>query len=137
VVQQLDSEQINRLWQHAMHSQNRFDSRLNFFLIFESVLIGVIGMLYSHSSYAKLVLIAMICLGVLLTAIWGYVQARERYLLDDLETRLKEVAPEYLETVARRESMNWPLHSTPLLPYGVPSLVGLLWISLLIFVLTT
>ena len=79
----------------------------------------------------------MICLGILLTAIWEYVQARERYLLDDLETQLEEVAPEYQETVARRERIHWPIGSTPLLTYGVPSLVGLLWISLLVFIVTT
>ena len=90
--QHLDSDQINRLWQHAAHSQNRFDNRLNFFLVFESVLLGVVGVLYSRPSPAKIMLIALICLGFVLTVFWGYIQARERYLLNDLEAQLKEVA---------------------------------------------
>jgi hypothetical protein len=135
--QHLDSDQINRLWQHAAHTQNRFDNRLNFFLVFESVLLGVVGVLYSRPSPAKVVLIALICLGFVLTAFWEYIQARERYLLDDLETQLKEVAPEYQETVMRRERMKWPLSSTALLAYGVPALVALIWVVLFIFAAST
>lgn len=135
--QHLDSDQINRLWQHASHSQNRFDNRLNFFLVFESFLLGVVGVLYSRPSPAKVVLIALICLGFVLTIFWEYIQARERYLLDDLETQLKEVAPEYRETVMRREQVKWPIPSTALLAYGVPALVALIWIVLFIFVAST
>ena len=135
--QHLDSDQINRLWQHASHSQNRFDNRLNFFLVFESVLLGVVGVLYSRPSPAKVVLIALICLGFVLTAFWEYIQARERYLLNDLETQLKEVAPEYRETVMRRERMKWPISSTALLAYGVPALVALIWIVHFIFSAST
>jgi hypothetical protein len=131
--QHLDSDQINRLWQHAAHSQNRFDNRLNFFLVFESVFLGVVGVLYSRPSSAKIILIALICLGFVLTAFWGYIQARERYLLNDLETQLKEVAPEYRETMMRRERAKWPISSTSLLAYGVPALVALMWIVLFIF----
>ena len=135
--QHLDSDQINRLWQHAAHSQSRFDNRLNFFLVFESVLLGVVGVLYSRPSPAKVVLIALICLGFVLTAFWEYIQARERYLLNDLETQLKEVAPEYRETVMRRERARWPISSTALLAYGVPALVALIWIVLFIFAAST
>ena len=135
--QHLDSDQINRLWQHAAHSQNRFDNRLNFFLVFESVLLGVVGVLYSKTSSAKMIVIALICLGFVLTAFWGYVQARERYLLNDLEAQLQEVAPEYRETMMRRERVKWPISSTSLLAYGVPSLVALIWIVLFIFTAST
>jgi hypothetical protein len=135
--QHLDSDQINRLWQHAAHSQNRFDNRLNFFLVFESVLLGVVGVLYSRPSPAKIMLIALICLGFVLTFFWGYIQARERYLLNDLEAQLKEVAPEYRETMMRRERTKWPISSTLLLAYGVPSLVAIIWIVLFFFTAST
>jgi hypothetical protein len=131
--QNLDSGQINHLWQHAMHSQNRFDNRLNFFLIFESVLLGVVGTLYSKSASAKPILITIICLGFFLTVLWGYIQAREKFLFEGVEKRLKEVAPEYGEIVFRREQMRWPLHSTPLLTYGVPALIALVWVVFFVF----
>ena len=129
----LDNEQINHLWQHAMHSQNRFDNRLNFFLIFESVLLGVVGTLYSKSASAKPVLITIICLGFFLTVLWGYIQAREKYLFEGVEKRLEEVAPEYRETLRRREQRRWPLRSTPLLTYGVPAMITAVWIVFFVF----
>ena len=98
-------------------------------------LAGLIG--HSRPSPAKVVLIALICLGFVLTAFWEYIQARERYLLNDLETQLKEVAPEYRETVMRRERVKWPISSTALLAYGVPALVALIWIVLFIFAAST
>jgi len=106
-------------------------------LVFESVLLGVVGVLYSKTSSAKMIVIALICLGFVLTAFWGYVQARERYLLNDLEAQLQEVAPEYRETMMRRERVKWPISSTSLLAYGVPSLVALIWIVLFIFTAST
>ena len=36
----LDNEELRRLWEHRLHVDNECYSRLNFFLIFESVLIG-------------------------------------------------------------------------------------------------
>ena len=129
----LDNEQINHLWQHTMHSQNRFDNRLNFFLIFESVLLGVVGTLYSKSASTKPVLITIICLGFFLTVLWGYIQAREKYLFEGVEKRLEEVAPEYRETLRRREQRRWPLHSTPLLTYGVPAMITAVWIVFFVF----
>jgi len=129
----LDNEQINHLWQHTMHSQNRFDNRLNFFLIFESVLLGVVGTLYSKSASTKPVLITIICLGFFLTVLWGYIQAREKYLFEGVEKRLEEVAPEYRETLRRREQRRWPLRSTPLLTYGVPAMITAVWIVFFVF----
>ncbi len=38
----LDNEQKNRLWQHKMNEEAMFNSRLNFFLVFESVLLSVV-----------------------------------------------------------------------------------------------
>jgi hypothetical protein len=56
----LDSEQRNRLWEHGIHAENVFLNQLNFFLVFESVLLGVVGILYNNRSSGKLVLIITI-----------------------------------------------------------------------------
>jgi hypothetical protein len=134
MTQKLNDHQIDRMWQHIEATQNRFDNRLNFFLIFESVLIGVVGMLYSRPPVVTNILMLIICLGIILTIIWQYIQMRERYLLDDLEIRLFEVDQEYQETLARRRRVKWPIGTTVLLTFGVPPLVGIIWISILILV---
>jgi hypothetical protein len=132
VGENLDNEQLNRLMQHAMHSQNRFDNRLNFFLIFESVLLGVATTLYSKSTSTDPVLITIICLGFFLTVLWGYVQAREKFLFDVAQKHLTEVVPEYREIIRREHQAKWPLGSTSLLTYGVPWLMTGVWIVLFI-----
>lgn len=129
----LDNDQLNRLMQHAMHTQNRFDNRMNFFLIFESVLLGVVTALYSKNSSTNPVLITVICLGFFLTILWGYIQIREKFLFEVVENRLSEELPEYQETLRRQSMGRWPLHSTFVLTYGVPGLIAVVWIILFVF----
>jgi hypothetical protein len=133
----LDNDQLNRLWEHGLHIDAMFHNRLNFFLVFESILLGVVGLLYSRSTTAKPVLISIICLGLILTILWGYVQARMKYVFDSLRTFHREVIPEYKLTLIRRERVKWPISSTSLETYGVPLLVALIWIVLFIFTITT
>jgi hypothetical protein len=124
----LDNEQIGRMFQHAMYAQSRFDGHLNFFLIFESVLLGVVGMLSSKSASTNLLLLIIICLGFLLTVLWGYTQAREKFLFEIAQKRLLEGDPVYRETFQRRLQTKWPARDTPLLAYLVPGLVATVWI---------
>lgn len=129
----LDNEQLNRLMQHAMHAQNRFDNRLNFFLIFESVLLGVVTALSSKATSVNLILVTIICLGFFLTVLWGYTQIREKFLFEVVEKRLAEELPEYEETFRRQEMGKWPFPSTFVLTYGVPGLIAIVWILLFVF----
>lgn len=131
MLEQLDKEQINRIWEHRQHVDNLFHNRLNFFLVFEGVLLGVIGVLYSRPSPEILVLRVIVVLGLSITLIWGYVQARQKYILDALREELKEVAPEYKATLEKRKKVKWPASSTWLLTYVIPTLVALIWIALL------
>jgi hypothetical protein len=129
----LETEQISRLWEHFWHLDNNFYNRLNFFLVFESVLLGVVGLLYSRPNGSILVLKLIMLLGFSLTVLWGYVQARQKYLLDDLVEQVKAVAPEYRMTLERRKHAKWPISSVWLLAYIVPLLVALIWLLFLIF----
>lgn len=66
-----ESEQMNRLWEHRHYMSSTFYNRLNFFLVFESVLLGVVGILYSKSNSVTLILKMIVLLGLVLTLIWG------------------------------------------------------------------
>ena len=76
----LENDQINRLWEHRLHVDNELYVLLNFFLIFESVLLGVVGVLYSRPNPAMMVLRVLVILGLSITIVWGYVQARHKYM---------------------------------------------------------
>jgi hypothetical protein len=127
----LDRDQIARLWEHGLHEDKVFNERLNFFLVFESVLIGVVASLYNTPTPKILVVKIVVVFGLLLTIVWGYVQARQKFILDNLKARLKEVAPEYSKTVERRKTEKWPISVTALLTYATPALVALIWIVML------
>jgi hypothetical protein len=76
----------------------------------------------------------IVILGISLTIIWGYTQARHRYILLDLNKRAKEVFPEYKGTHERRaKEKKWRFSAILLLTYTVPIFVVLIWIALLIF----
>jgi len=139
VPRQLKPDQINRLWEHGMHEDTVFNDRLNFFLIFESVLLGVVGMLYGKQPpVMKEVLITIVCLGLLITIIWGYIQARQRSTLNRLIERLEEHLPEFRETYEPLDRKKWRrLSGTWLLTYFIPLLVVLIWVALLILILNS
>jgi len=75
--EKLDPDQINRLFEHGLHVDTMLHNRMNFFLVFESVLLSVVSVLYSRPSSPKAVLFTIICLGFVLTLLWGYIQARQ------------------------------------------------------------
>ena len=128
----MDSEQVRRLWEHGLHEETVFNDRLNFFLIFESVLLGVVGMLYSKEpALSKWILVPMSSLGLLITIIWGYVQSRQRVNLKGLIRRLYKHLPEFRETLQERPKKWRRLSSTMLLAHVIPILVTLVWLALL------
>ena len=44
MFEELEDKQVDRLWEHRLHLDSNFYNRLNFFLVFESVLIGIVGL---------------------------------------------------------------------------------------------
>jgi Flp pilus assembly protein TadB len=131
---QMAADEISRLWEHGLHEDTIFNERLNFFLIFESVLLGVVGVLYSRQPpVMKSFLVVMASLGLLITIIWGYIQAKHRSTLRILGQRCEEHLPEFKETHAILAGKKWRrVSGTWLLTYLIPFLVALVWIALLI-----
>lgn len=122
-------QQKQRMWEHFLHDDDLFNDRLNFLLVFESVLLGVgIGMLTSHSK-ANLVLQGFAVFGLVVTLLWSYIQSRHKHGLDALKRRTRTLFPEYsLGAIARGKP---PFSATWLLTYPLPWLVAAVWLSLL------
>ena len=127
----LDNEQLRRLWENRLHVDNEFYSRLNFFLIFESVLLGVVGTLYSKTNQAMLMLKVIVILGLCITLVWAYVQAKHKYFLDAINAQCREIMPEYRATVEYWKKTKWPLSTRWLLAYVIPTLIAFVWIILI------
>ena len=140
MTEKLDSEQSRRLWEYRLHVETQLYSRSTFFLIFESVLLGVVGALYSKTGQSLLVPRAIVFLGFCITVVWLYIQHNSKQSFVVMENRAKANFPEHNESineirnvrkVEERLGIKWP--ALILLTYVVPSLVTLVWIFLLFF----
>ncbi len=129
-----NDKKIERLWQHALHEDLMFNERLNFFLVFESLLIATVASLYNASIHEIIIIKLLNLLGLFLTAIWCLVQVRQKSILDDLKNQTKELIPDYEQTLVRRSSLGRKFSITFILAYGVPALVASIWIVLLFFI---
>ena len=130
-----DKEQSKRLWEHRLHVDTLFYSRLNFFLLIESVLLGAVGALFS-AKLPTLLLITLSILGLVITIVWWLIQIRHRWIFTVLDKRA-QAFPEYAETVQCIGSW-FLLGQNPaicLLTFAVPGLVLAVWIVLLYFLL--
>lgn len=132
-LEELTPDQVARLWEHGMHEDKIFNNRLNFFLVLESVLLGVVAMLFGQnnpSSNRDFVLRVFMFTGLAITLLWAYVSARQKYVFDSLKERLREHLPEYAGTVRARKRARWPLSNNTLLAYVVPETFIVIWIIL-------
>ena len=128
-TERLAPDQINRLWDYRNHVDQEFFGRLNFFLVFESILLAAAGQLLLAGSVPTLAIKAFMSLGLLITAVWAYSQARIKFILDWLSVLCRENIPEYR---LFRAFGNWPISSMTLLTYAIPLLVSLIWVILLL-----
>jgi hypothetical protein len=127
---EFNSDQMQRMWDQLMHEDNVFSDRLNFFLVFESVLLGGALAIYSRSSSDLQILQIASIFGLVITILWFIIQARHKQGLDVLKVRTRALFPEYaLATLKRRPppfSVSW------LLAYWLPLLVACVWLGLLL-----
>src|SRR5436309_11856761 len=138
----LDSEQLARLWEYRLHVEDQVYSRMTVFLTYETILIGVIGVLYTKPDPPRNVLTILIVLGMLITLIWLYIQHNIKQIFVLIETRTYKNLPEHKETLDRifsvrrvesRLGLRRP--ALMLLTYVVPILILLVWIFLLLSLL--
>jgi hypothetical protein len=122
-----DEQTKERLWDHAAHENVVFNDRLNFFLLFESVSLGVIGALYSRSPADNTPLQFLAFLGLLISLLWLYVQARQKNILNSVRARNAVALPEYAFILRNRRK--WPPSTTWLLGYFLPLVVLLIRLS--------
>ena len=128
----MSDEQKRRLWEHALHEDEQYNDRLNFFLIFESVLLGVMGAVFTRADASRPVLIAIALLGVIITLVWINIQAFHHFYVNSFNPRL-ETFEEFQKTL-EYSRLWWPDWGRQLLSFGVPIAVTGIWIVVLALV---
>ena len=128
-VHELDEEQRRRLWEFALHEDLLLSQRQNLFLVAESMF----AVAYVTALVAKQNGIAVVLsvIALLLTVAWLYVSVRHSAIVDLVQERARNALPEYQELYKGR-SWRWaPIRSRTVVTFGVPALVGIMWVALL------
>lgn len=115
----------DRLLQRTIHEENVYYARLNFFLVFESVLLAAfVSVDQNHITWPALAW-AIPLLGGSISALWWRAQARQYGHVKSLGERVTAELPEYRDAYAGRTST---VSATWLMTHGVPLLFLLIWI---------
>ena len=128
----LDRNEQDRLFSHGLHEDTIFNDRLNFFLVFESVLFATFATVYaSERTVPDAALPILAAIGFAMTVMWVYVQRHQHIMLDVLVYRAEQHVLEYAETRALVKSRRrWNLSAGALLTYAIPATVLLVWVVL-------
>lgn len=128
-------DQVERLWQYRNSVISFFNSFVSSFLVAESVLLAVVGMIASSSSPMSKIKFPIIILGFILTLLWMYVQAKQRFIIQNLKNVCMEHLTEYREQQELRQHSIWKFSTTWLLTFLLPLLFAIIWVFVLYAVL--
>lgn len=127
---QLSAEERSRLWAHRLHEDSILSDRQNFFLLAHSLLMVAYAQLVIAESSIGAGVVATAA--VLLTIVWGYVVRRQRRIVQHVQRRAIRYLEEFRDTWETDRPTG--LSSTTVLVSLIPSLVGVVWVVLLVVV---
>jgi hypothetical protein len=132
----LHPDEVNRLWQHAMHEERLFHDRMNFFSAMQVGMLGVFAILYNKEP-SLAVFVPLIAVALAFTLIWFMVQVRHWRYCVHVHVLVRSAVPEYGRTVA---SFAGPGRTDGLsiarpLAFAAPLLFGVIWVALLAWTL--
>ena len=128
----------DRIFQRTMHEDTLFNGRLNFFLVFESLLIAAGAALFAAGVRPHpWVFVGLAVFGIIVTWLWRYTQLRQLTLLRALIDELEEFAAEVKRVERRaRGKVEHGMRTGSVLAVWVPWLVLALWVAILIAALS-
>jgi hypothetical protein len=123
-----NEDEKNRLWTHRLHEDLILYERHSFVLVTESLLLVACAQLLTANQ--KFAASALAVVGMLVTAAWLMVNARQRKIIAHVHERAISSLPEFADTYRDRRRAR--LSSTVILATVIPSLLGGIWIVLLV-----
>ena len=131
----LEDDQRARLFAHGLHEEGVFYNRLNFFLVFESLLFAAtMSVLASTTPLARPLVTLMVIMGILVSLVWLFAQVNKLVLLKTLERRAKIECPEFTETIrlAHERRFIAVARANTFLAYFFPLLFTGCWVAILV-----
>lgn len=139
-IESLSSDELNRLWQHGLHEERLFHDRLNYFSVVEIGLLSTFAILYNKDRPIGL-LIALICAALVFTVFWFLLQYKHWQYCLFLNTKLRQVIPEFRHTVEAYFGERVPQEQTTAFAFSKPLslappvLFALTWMAFLIWLI--
>jgi hypothetical protein len=125
------ADELNRLWQHALHEERLFHDRMNFFSAMQVGLLGVFAILYNKEP-ALGVFVPLTAVALAFTLLWLVVQVRHWRYCVHVHVLVRRAVPEYGRTVASFIGRTEDGLSIALpLAFAVPLLFAVIWVALL------
>jgi hypothetical protein len=123
-----NEDERNRLWAHRLHEDLILYERHSFVLVTESLLlVACAQLLTAHERFAAS---ALASVGILVTIAWLMVNRRQREIIAHVQERAIKSLPEFADTYRGRT--NAGLSSTMVLATWIPTLLGAVWVVLLV-----
>lgn len=123
-------DEINRLWQHALHEERLFHDRMNFFSAMQVGLLGVFAILYNKEPVVW-VFLPLTVISLAFTLLWLVVQVRHWRYCVHVHVQIRRTVPEYARTVATFPGGTDGLSIARPLAFAGPLLFTVIWIALL------
>jgi hypothetical protein len=136
----LSQDELNRLWQHALHEERLFHDRLNYFSVVEIGLLSAFAILYNKDRPLGL-LAALTGAALAFTIFWLLLQFKHLRYCIFIYSRLRELVPEYRRTVdtffgqSATDNPTTAFTFSKPLSLSAPVLFALTWIAFLIWVI--
>ncbi|MCV9385130.1 RipA family octameric membrane protein [Reichenbachiella ulvae] len=129
----MKSDELSRAWTHRQILELNFNNRLNFFLLFQSILLAAtVNGIGQH--YDEALLMAICIFGAALTVIWWLIQSREHHMLDKVKNYLRENDISYRERRKLYENFFIKFSVNKLLSRVIPPMLSSIWIALFVFI---
>ena len=133
-------DELNRMWQHALHEERLFHDRLNYFSVVEIGLLSAFAILYNKDRPFGL-LITLAGAALAFTVFWLLLQYKHWQYCIFIYSRLREIVPDYRQTVnayfgqSAADKQTTAFSFSKPLSLASPVLFALTWIAFLIWVI--
>jgi hypothetical protein len=116
-------------WDLALHEERVLNERSGLFLVAQAMLLVFYATIHARVSVELLMVFAGV--GLLISILWSILGKRQSVDLAAAKQALKDASPFYKRYLEGRQQGSFRNWDSPVLVYGLPFLVAIVWLALL------
>ncbi len=127
-------DDLNHAWTHRQILELNFNNRLNFFLLFQSILLaGTVNSI--GRGHTQMILVAYCAFGGVISILWYLIQMKEYNMLVTVKDFLRKHDAVYSERRKMYDGYLPWFSVSKLMSRVIPLALTLIWVALLIYIL--